>query len=604
MRARFTGLACCACLVSILNTCTFCQAATGEQPEATSRLLLLASAQFPNLTAAERSLLWFSDAMNIDRGAIAVAGPSSNPADPGNDPAHADEWNAQRNVRAALIRWMCADRRAIELEDPGGIRVMGARITGGLDLAHLHVPAPLELRNCAIPEEMSLDSAEFPGLSLNGSHTGAIYAPGIKVMGELDMGHGFDASAEVYMSGLTIDGAAGFNGGHFRHSIAPREIPPEWLELESQMKVALNIHDAQIKGTLGMSDGFQSEGAILMDNATISGDFICWGARFINPNRYTIWAPQSVISHDVHLSDVLFQPPVPHISVVNGIMNFWGARIGGGLDVAGVKFGGAPSDDHGLDASHASIQNLITIGASFGGDAFEHLNGAQIQFIFDDPASWPNPGKLDIGQLKYQAFVAPSPLDVTSRLHWLGLSATSSDPQPYDELAKYYRSVGDISSATRVLIARDDAIYSRAGPIRRAWGKFLKVTVGYGHEPLRTVAWMLAVILLGAALVSIGTRAGVMRLTWPENTAPPAGHATAGLNPLLYSLDVFLPFVNLHQEHYWWPDETASGECAIFGRRVPVRGSMLRYYLWLQIMAGWLLSAVFIAGLTGLIQND
>ena len=208
MRARFTGLACCACLVSILNTCAFCQAATGEKPEATSRLLLLASAQFPNLTAAERSLLWFSDAMNIDRGAIAVAGPSSNPADPGNDPAHADEWDAQRNVRAALIRWMCADRRAIELEDPGGIRVMGARITGALDLAHLHVPAPLELRNCAIPEEVSLDSAEIPGLSLNGSHTGAIYAPGIKVTGELDMGHGFDASAEVYMPGLTIDGTA------------------------------------------------------------------------------------------------------------------------------------------------------------------------------------------------------------------------------------------------------------------------------------------------------------------------------------------------------------------------------------------------------------
>ena len=81
---------------------------------------------------------------------------------------------------------------------------------------------------------------------------------------------------------------------------------------------------------------------------------------------------------------------------------------------------------------------------------------------------------------------------------------------------------------------------------------------------------------------------GVMRLTWPENTAPLAGHPIAGLNPLLYSLDVFLPFVNLHQEHYWWPDETASGDCAIFGRSVPVRGSMLRYYLWLQIMAGWL----------------
>ncbi len=285
-------------------------------------------------------------------------------------------------------------------------------------------------------------------------------------------------------------------------------------------------------------------------------------------------------------------------------MEFFGARIGGGLDVAGVIFSGAPSDNHGLDASHASIQNLVTVGASFSDGAFEHLNGAEIQFVFDDPASWPKPGMLDIGQLKYQAFVAPSPVDVASRLHWLGLSATSSDPQPYDELAKYYRSVGDINSATKVLIARDDAIYSRADPIRRAWGKFLKVTVGYGHEPLRTVLWMLAIVLLGAVLVSIGARAGVMRLTWPEATTAPAGDPTAGLNPLLYSLDVFLPFVNLHQEHYWWPDETASGRCAIFGRSLPVRGSLLRYYLWLQIMAGWLLSAVFIAGLTGLIQND
>jgi hypothetical protein len=604
MTKRVAGLTCYAFLVCILNTSAVAQAATSQKREFTGRLVLLASAQFPNLTEAERSLLWFSDAMNIDRGAIAVAGPSSNPADPGNDPAYADKWDVQRDVRAALVRWMCADRRAIELEDPGGIRLMGARITGGLDLAHLHVPAPLELKNCSIPEEISLDSAEIPGLSLNGSHTGAIYAPGIKVMGALEMKHGFDASAEVYMSEATIDGAAVFDGGHFRHAVAPRGLPPEWFALESQMNVALNMHDAQIKGTVAMGSGFQSEGAIVMDNASILGDFICWGGRFINPNNYTIWAPQSVISHDVHLSDVIFQVPSPHISVVNGIVVFFGAQIGGALDVAGVKFAGAPSDNHGLDASHASIQNLVTIGASFSDGAFEHLNGAQIQFIWDDPGSWPKPGKLDIGQLKYQAFVALSPADVASRLHWLGLSATSSDPQPYDELAKYYRSIGDVGSAAKVLIARDDAIYSRADPIRRAWGKFLKVTVGYGHQPLRTVAWMLAVVLFGAVLVSIGARAGLMRLTWPETTALPAGDPTAGLNPLLYSLDVFLPFVNLHQEHYWWPDETASGQCTIFGRTFPIRGSLLRYYLWLQIMAGWLLSAVFIAGLTGLIQND
>ena len=66
----------------------------------------------------------------------------------------------------------------------------------------------------------------------------------------------------------------------------------------------------------------------------------------------------------------------------------------------------------------------------------------------------------------------------------------------------------------------------------------------------------------------------------------------------------FLPFVDLHQEHYWWPDEAARGECEIAGRKVAVRGSFLRVYLWLQIIAGWLLSAIFVAGVTGLIRSD
>jgi hypothetical protein len=103
--------------------------------------------------------------------------------------------------------------------------------------------------------------------------------------------------------------------------------------------------------------------------------------------------------------------------------------------------------------------------------------------------------------------------------------------------------------------------------------------------------------------VLIGKRAGVMRLTWPENSLPPSGNQTHGLHPLLYSLDVFLPFVNLHQEHYWWPDEALKGECVIAGRHIEIRGSTLRAYLWLQIIAGWLLSAIFVAGVTGLIRN-
>ena len=95
-----------------------------------------------------------------------------------------------------------------------------------------------------------------------------------------------------------------------------------------------------------------------------------------------------------------------------------------------------------------------------------------------------------------------------------------------------------------------------------------------------------------------------MRRTYPENTPGPAADRYEDLYPLLYSLDVFLPFVNLHQEHYWWPDGRATGEVTMLGGRVPVRGSLLRSYLWLQIIAGWILSAIFVTGVTGLIRGD
>jgi hypothetical protein len=154
------------------------------------------------------------------------------------------------------------------------------------------------------------------------------------------------------------------------------------------------------------------------------------------------------------------------------------------------------------------------------------------------------------------------------------------------------------------MIASGDARYSRHGLPGRLLGWLLKVTIGYGHRPLLALVWSLGVLLVGWAVVYLGKRAHVMRLTWPETTPPPVGEPAAPLYTLLYSLDVFLPFVNLHQEHYWWPDALAKGELVVFGFRLNVRGSMVLHYLWLQIIAGWLLSAIFIAGVTGLLRND
>ena len=85
-------------------------------------LIKLAAAKFPNITKAERALLRFCAADNANRGEIAIAGTSPKYDDPSNDPAHADTWSSDRDVRAALIAWLCDDPAATPQIDRTGIK--------------------------------------------------------------------------------------------------------------------------------------------------------------------------------------------------------------------------------------------------------------------------------------------------------------------------------------------------------------------------------------------------------------------------------------------------------------------------------------------------
>jgi hypothetical protein len=233
------------------------------------------------------------------------------------------------------------------------------------------------------------------------------------------------------------------------------------------------------------------------------------------------------------------------------------------------------------------------------------LSDARVGTLSDEEKSWPQPGDLLIDGLTYDSFGPGSPTDLRTRLRWIALQPHGGfEPQPYRQLAKVYRQSGLDNEAIQVLIAEQDARYARYGLIGRSWGGLLKNTIGYGHRPLLAIFWSFAVVVLGWAVVRTANGAGVMRPTWPETPPASTDQDYEPLHPLLYSLDVFLPFVNLHQEHYWWPKPGSSGEFRAVGMTFTFRGSVVRYYLWAQIIAGWLLSAIFVAGVTGLLRND
>ena len=76
-----------------------------------------------------------------------------------------------------------------------------------------------------------------------------------------------------------------------------------------------------------------------------------------------------------------------------------------------------------------------------------------------------------------------------------------------------------------------------------------------------------------------------------QHTLPPS---YPSFNPLIYSLDTFLPLTDFHQEDYWYPNPRLA--CRSFKRTLQC-GTVLHWYLGAHILAGWVFAILGIAGL-------
>jgi hypothetical protein len=292
------------------------------------------------------------------------------------------------------------------------------------------------------------------------------------------------------------------------------------------------------------------------------------------------------------------------------------------------------------------------------------MPGARIGTIVDDPSCWPRPGDLVLNRCVYDAFVG-GPVDAASRIDWLARQDRSAEtgefqPQPWEQCAKVLREMGHRADARAILIEKErrqraagraklraqlrntappgtPAITTRApligGAVRlaaqAAWDGTLGAVLGYGHDMKRVLIWLGAAWLLGVLVFAIAFAQGAMKpnnafilrsVEWaacaddyvqkpgaPETRREP-DHASqlacfqaqpeaAGyprFNPWVYSADTLLPVVNLELQGYWVPDGAAAA---------PI-GAAARAFLWLQILAGWALSLLAVAGFSGLVRSD
>jgi thiosulfate reductase cytochrome b subunit len=133
---------------------------------------------------------------------------------------------------------------------------------------------------------------------------------------------------------------------------------------------------------------------------------------------------------------------------------------------------------------------------------------------------------------------------------------------------------------------------------------------GYGYLPGRAFKISLGFILFGWMLFGVGYRRRIVVPT-DRSRAYPKDAARAHrlsedypeFNAFIYSLEKFVPLLSLEVGQHWLPDANRGKQFRLRNWNLLTTGSLLRCYLWFHIISGWILTALWLGALTGLVKT-
>ena len=136
----------------------------------------------------------------------------------------------------------------------------------------------------------------------------------------------------------------------------------------------------------------------------------------------------------------------------------------------------------------------------------------------------------------------------------------------------------------------------------RLWSWILRKSIGYGYYPGRAIWLIILLSLLGWIVYGASNLAGRMAPTDKDAYAEFRDPKTTGQVPPhypnfsapIYSLENSLPLVKMGQADKWQPDPAPDGWWPV----------LLRWFLRMQILLGWLLATLFVAGVSGIVHKE
>ena len=518
-----------------------------------------------------------------------------------------------------------ADGTALDLE---------AAKVGPVRLQHAQVDGEVNMLNATVGGDLECSGGRFSqsygtALNLEGAKTDSVY-----------LRNGFAASGMVNLLAATVAGDLICNDSRFSQphdsalvlnrskvgsvsldnssiegmvSIANATISGflscrhctiksgEQMSRDKQI-MALFVESSQIDGSIFLIEGFRAEGKVDLYSANIGGNLECIGGHFINPNGNAIVGRSAKIHGSVFMLNNF---------EACGIVNFEHAEVDGDFDVEQIK-----------------SPNLCKW----------NLKSAKVKNLVNDRRSWPDQNKLLLEGLVFTEMAAHEELNSERQIHWLQLERQDRFvSQPYEQTAEVFRSMGLQDDAVKILIAKNLQAggFTIVSNLRSAYGygfKFLELEawevlkgaqylwkmfwalckalwaaawywgfgflIGYGYWPWRALLPSIVIVIIGQWFFKNGYENGMITPTkgdaWVTDTAGRKMRLKEDFpqfSSLIYSIEKFVPLLKLDLGDYWTPNTNYR------------EGRALRRYLWFHIIAGWVLTSLWAASLTGLLKS-
>lgn len=369
-----------------------------------------------------------------------------------------------RQVMLGQFRWP-----GNELADPRGIRLSGARLGGGLDLAEISSPLPLSLVACHTDHPVRLRGAKLSTLDFTGLVAPRLMADEVTIERSLtlrDAALGGGSFYAVHLGGARIGGVLNFSGARLIADEGPA-MQASGLRTESGVFLNRGFH----------AEGTGELGVVRLPGAVVGTMLNLGEATIRNPAGPSLVADYLRTGSSAMLHDGFD---------AEGTVRFVGANIGGQLVCENGRARSVRPGDLALDLSQVQIAG--------------HL---RMRFSFPE-------GALDVTGLTYGG----RPRDATLA-EWLEMLAERTPEyasQPYFQLAKAHAGAGHERNVRRIHIARQKDLLRRGdlGLSGRVWHRVAGVTVGHGYRPIVALLWLVGTLTLSVLLTVLAGAAGLL----------------------------------------------------------------------------------------------